>query len=233
MATVGNATVAVVEDDAELRDRIMVPILNRMGFAARGMASALDLYRAMTREIFDLVVLDIGLPDDDGIAITAHLRSLSPSIGIVMVTGLDSAQTRLRSLRAGADAYLPKPVDMDELVTTMGNLARRCMQVQQRDWIGNPEGWMISANGWRLRSPSGELVVLTLPEREVMRALAAAEGGVVSRDALAAQLVDDDLEFDPHRLEMLIFRLRRKCRKASETELPLKAFRGRGYTLVW
>lgn len=232
MAGINGATVAVVEDDAELRDQILVPILNRAGFKATAMASALDLYRAMTTDRFDLVVLDIGLPDDNGISIAEHLRGLSPSTGIVTTTGLDSEQVRLQSLRAGADAYLPKPVNPDELVMTLSNLARRCAQGAQKDWIGEPKGWMVSANGWRLQSPSGDMVVLTLSEREMVKMLVAARGAIVSRDALIAHLLDDDGDFDQHRLGMLVFRLRQKCRQVSETELPLKAMRGSGYSLV-
>ena len=84
--------------------------------------------------------IDIGLPDDNGISIAEHLRVLSPSTGIVTTTGLDSEQVRLQSLRAGADAYLPKPVNPDELVMTLSNLARRCAQGAQKDWIGEPKG---------------------------------------------------------------------------------------------
>ena len=226
------AYVAIVEDDPELRERILVPILNRAGFNASGMASALDLYRAMTRNRFDLVVLDIGLPDDDGISIAEHLRSLSPSVGIVMTTGFDSEHTRLCSLRAGADAYLPKPVNPDELVVTLGNLARRCLGSEQKEWFGDPQGWRVSANGWRLQSPSGDLVALTLAERELVKMLVAAKGAVVGREVLIAHLINDDNDFDQHRLGMLVFRLRQKCRQVSEVELPLKALRGNGYSLA-
>ncbi|WP_167285214.1 response regulator transcription factor [Marilutibacter alkalisoli] len=225
-------TLAVVEDDAELREQILLPALARAGFEVAGMASALELYRAMAGTSYDLVVLDVGLPDDDGLSIARHLRSLSPTIGIVILTGYGSGKDRLRGLQAGVDAYLSKPADMDELAMTLHNLAKR-VQPGQGQADAGPGRWRLDEGGWRLRSPGGGEVTLNLFEREVIKMLAAASGMPVRRDALIAQLVEDIHDFDPHRLEMLVYRLRKKCLKLTEEELPLRAVRGIGYVLAW
>src|SRR5690606_8882601 len=75
---------AVVEDDAELRERILLPALQAAGFEPVGFCSALELYRQWTRAPFDLVLLDVGLPDEDGVEITRHLRTLGGAMGIVI-----------------------------------------------------------------------------------------------------------------------------------------------------
>ena len=116
---------AVVEDDPEFRDGVLMPVLAHAGFDALGMGSALELYRAMVAEQFDLVLLDVGLPDEDGLSIASHLRGMSPSMGIVMLTAHASSGDRVQGLQAGADAYLCKPVNMKEVVATLLNLARR------------------------------------------------------------------------------------------------------------
>lgn len=235
---------AVVEDDPEYRDAILLPVLSRAGFEVAGMGSALELYRAMLAEPCDLVLLDVGLPDEDGFAIARHLRGLSPSIGIVMLTGRGSGADRMRGLQAGVDAYIAKPADMQELVATLRNLAARISAgadsaAQAADMpepgpeAAGASGWGLDEGGWRVRSPDGDEVVLSLAERRIMEALAATPGVPVSREALIGRLVENIHDFDPHRLEMLVYRLRRKCRRQLGADLPLKSVRGVGYMLAW
>jgi DNA-binding response OmpR family regulator len=114
------------------------------------MARALDLYRAMTLRPYDLVLLDAGLPDEDGYSIAAHLRRLSGSIGIVMLTGLGSAQDRLRGLRAGVDAYLHKPTDIETLTATLWNLTRRVSAAQGHVPAMQARRWRMDETNWRL-----------------------------------------------------------------------------------
>lgn len=226
--TLPRPRLAVVEDDAELREKIMLPMLRAAGFDAVGMATALQLYRTWAGASFDLVLLDVGLPDDDGVEIARHLRGLSPSLGIVMYTGRGRSLDRMRGLRAGVDAYLVKPLDMEEVVQTLRNVhERRCAQLPQ----GQPDvaGWTLDRQGWSLAAPCGTTVPLNQAERQIMAALAASPNAPVSREALIGCLTGDVEGFDPHRLEMLVYRLRQKCRDASGEALPLRAVRGAGY----
>jgi two-component system response regulator PhoP len=224
-------TLAVVEDSQELREEVLIPALSRSGFDVVGMTGALDLYRTMTARSFDLVLLDVGLPDEDGFNIAAHLRSLSPSIGIVMLTGYDSGPDRVRGLLAGADAYLFKPVEMDVVVTTLRNLARRI--VPGMDAAQARIKWRLDERGWCVLSPNGVEIEMNLAERQVMAILAATPGVPVQREVLIARLVKDDQDFDPHRLDMLVYRLRKKCLSAAKEDIPLRAVRGIGYVLNW
>ncbi|MDH5823898.1 response regulator transcription factor [Luteimonas sp. RD2P54] len=220
---------AVVEDDHEFRDGVLVPVLAHSGFQADGMGSALELYRAMTSHHYGLVLLDAGLPDEDGFSIAAHLRGLSQTVGIVMLTGQVSASDRLRGLQAGVDAYLAKPTSMEVVVTTLLNLARRVAPS-----AGPVRGkWRLGEGGWRITAPNGVEISLTLAERQVMKLLAGKRGVPARREALIANLADNVHDFDPHRLEMLIYRLRKKCQQAAQEELPLRAIRGIGYVLTW
>lgn len=224
-------TLAVVEDDRTFREEVLMPVLTHSGFSVVGMGGALELYRSMTLRSYDLVLLDVDLPDDDGFSIATHLRSLSPRVGIVMLTGYDSNQDRLRGLRAGADAYLPKPVDMEEVVTTLRNLAR--WVVPDANAAPTHAKWRLDERGWCILSPRGAQIEMNLAERQVMAILAEAAGMPVQREALIARLVKNAHDFDPHRLEMLIHRLRKKCQQLAEEELPLRAVRSVGYVLNW
>lgn len=233
-------SIAVVEDDAEYREEVLVPVLARSGFEVVGLGSALELYRGMLARPFDLVLLDVELPDDNGFSIAAYLRGLSQSIGIVMLTGRGSAPDRMRGLDAGVDAYLAKPVDMEELVATLRNLANRIPagHAAAGEALGQQAAqaaanWRLDEQGWRIRSPCGGEVVLSLAERQVMTLLGKTPGVPVSREALIARLAGNQHEFDPRRLEMLVYRLRRKCHGELGRELPLKSVRGVGYVLAW
>ena len=226
-------TLAVVEDDEEFREALLVPGLASAGFSVDGMASALDLYRAMTARRYDLVLLDVGLPDDDGFSIARHLRGLSATVGIVMLTGYVSAHDRMRGLEAGVDAYLTKPVEMDVLRATLRNLARRVAPGSAAPEPGAEGQWRLDDSGWCIVSPGGIEVAMSLAEKQVMSTLAAAPGMEVRRERLIARLVENVHDFDPHRLEMLVYRLRKKCLKLTRQELPLRAVRGVGYVLTW
>lgn len=218
---------AIVEDDEELREKIMVPALRAAGFDATGLASALQLYRMWASSPFDLVLLDVGLPDDDGVEIAKHLRGLSPSPGIVMYTGHGRTVDRVRGLRAGVDAYLVKPADMDEVIETLRNVhERRGKHDSSQPGTG---GWSLDRQGWSLKAPSGVAVALNQAERQIMRILALAPNEPVPREVLIADLTSDMDGFDPHRLEMLVYRLRRKCLEATGEALPVQAVRGVGY----
>lgn len=233
--------VALVEDDEILRERVLLPSLIDYGFDVEGFDSASSLYRRMLASHFDIVVLDIGLPGESGLSAARHLRSVSDSLIIVMLTGNRGRQDHVRALYDGADAYLSKPVDDEVLAVTLRSLARR-IEIHGSEPVltssnASPvqqQGWRLANDGWCLSSPSGGVLALTSPERNLMMRLEASRGEPVEREVLIAALSEDALEFDTHRLEMVVHRLRRKAAAISDElhPLPLLAARGVGYLLA-
>lgn len=217
--------IILVEDDPELRDEILGPGLQDAGFYVTAAGSAAQLYQCLRGGQFDIVVLDVGLPDEDGFEVARHLRSIS-SVGIVLLTGRAADVDRLRGLGAGADIYLAKPIDVGVLAATLHNLARR---VQSAPVSTVP--WRLGTEGWHLFSPDGNRIELSGPERAILRRLFVNAGQPVLRSDLIAALTDDATGFDPHRLEMTMHRLRRKVAAASAVAFPLRAIRGKGYLL--
>lgn len=238
-ATAETASVIVVEDDAELREDILLPGLALSGFAVEGVASAEALYRRFVAAPSELVVLDIGLPNEDGLSAAAHLRGArGMGVGIVMLTGLDSGGDQVRGLEMGADAYLAKPVQIEVLVATLQSVLRRLRAANTpgahaaRE-SGTAAGWRLDPDGWCLCAPSGRKIPLTQPERRVLECLLLRPGGAVSREELIADLADGEASsFGPHRLEMIIHRLRRKTEEQLGLSLPLRAVRGVGYVFA-
>lgn len=225
--------VLVVEDDPEMRDEILVPGLRDAGFNVVGAGSAIETYRSMLARDFSVFILDIGLPDEDGLTIANHLRKLTDA-GIVILTGSkrDKAD-RIRALEGGADAYITKPVDVDVLAANVRSLLRRIGQRKHRHVAAvSPSDWHLATDGWNLISPNGVKVQLTHAERLFIGLLATSPGDAVSREAIIVRLTESIHDFDPHRLEMLVHRLRRKTSTATRESLPLKSVRGVGYVFL-
>ena len=101
--------IAIIEDDPDLRDT-MVDYLQSEGYPAWGVESAEFFYRRYAVEKIDIVIVDIGLPGEDGLSVTAHLHGL-PELAVIIVSARGTLDDRLAGLRAGADRYLVKPVD--------------------------------------------------------------------------------------------------------------------------
>jgi len=224
--------VLVVENDAAFRDGILMPGLRNAGFDAVGVGAAVDAYRCMLSRRFSLFVLGAGLQDEHGSTMVRRLRSVTGA-GIVVLAQRRRKSEQIRSLNDGADAYLARTIDIDALAATLRSLLRR---LKPADASAGPNKrapeWRLGTAGWDLISPGGAKVQLNQPERLLMGALAAASGKAVTREAIISLLARDARNFDRHRLEMLVHRLRRKVLSATGEPLPLKAVRGVGYALL-
>lgn len=224
----------VVEDDPELLALLLDDLAWR-GAAVRGLGSAEALYRALLSDRCDIVVLDVGLPGEDGYAVAAHLRSAT-QVGIVMLTGRGAPRDMALGLTQGADLYLVKPPDLDVLAAGLHSLRRRLAGSAPPEPQPAPTpataAWQLSADGWTLHAPAGATLALTSMERGVLSRLFDAAGAAVSREQLIAGITDTPWEFDPHRLDVLVHRLRGRVRAAAGADLPLRALRGQGYVLA-
>jgi len=232
MANGAGPWILVVEDDPRMLDDILIPGLEDAGYNAVGAGSTTEVYRQILTQDFSLFVIDMGLPDEDGLTIASYLRT-STDAGIVMLTDRWRKKAdRIRDLDEGADAYVTKPIDIDLLTATVRSLLRRL----GRQKNGRPKEtspvWSFDRDNWNLASPGGTSIRLTRLERLVVSVLAASPGEAVTRDTIISRLAQDIHDFGPHRLEMLIHRLRKKVLSATDEPLPLNAVRGVGYVFA-
>jgi len=226
-----SSSVVVVEDDDEMRE-LMVSELSDHSSNVVGVASAEALYRHLAVHDCDIVVLDVGLPGEDGYSVARHLRRKS-DVGIVMLTARGGSRDMVRGLETGADLYLAKPVDMDVLIASLVSLARRlgdttpvsaAIPVRQ-----SPLAWALGADGWNLHTPQGNSIPLGEGERAFLQPLFATPGRPVERETLIQAISGEPWNFDPHRLEVLLHRLRSRVRAQCGLTLPVRAVRGVGY----
>lgn len=227
--------VVILDADDLLRERILLPRLQDYGFQTTGVRTAEALHALLDVCPPNIVVIDVGLPDADGIDVAQAVHRRHPAVGVVMLTGRDDRADHVRGLMNGADAYLAKPVDVGLLAAMLHSLARRmtlwspAAPVSAEQSMGR---WRLEAGGWRLNAPCGGTVSLTRSERPLLTMLLQQPGQIVPRSALIATLTHDVLAFDPHRLDSMIHRLRRKIIAACGATLPLQSVHGEGYVFV-
>lgn len=224
--------IAVVEDEDELR-ALIVGELTERGYDVVGLASAEALYRHMSVQALDIVVLDIGLPGESGLGAASHLRQLD-SVGIILLTGRGGRKLMAQSLAMGADLFLTKPIDYDVLAVAVANLYRRLAPATNDASPDDPRAptWSLSDAGWTLHGPGAATLALSEAERTLLARLLQQPGTPVSRAELIDALTDQPWDFDPHRLDVLVHRLRGKVNSRFSQPLPLRAVRGMGYVFA-
>lgn len=210
--------VVLLEDDPDLRSELVFCLAHN-GFRCSSASGMTEFWPLLEKALPCLVLLDIGLPDGNGLEVARHLAGRE-DVGVVMLTGRSGMGDRVRGLDNGADAYLAKPVDHGELIATLRAVGRRLS-------FDNDRPWLTADDSWTLLAPTGERHALTETERVIVRTLLLSEGRAVPREALIVALGRDPLEYDPHSLEAIINRLRKKLGDA----FPLRTVRGRGYAL--
>lgn len=220
--------VSLLEDDPILRDLVLIPGLQRYGFAVDGWGCASEFMSNLQRTRPNIVILDVGLPDSDGFTVARNVHQSWPELGVVMLTSRSDSVDRLRGLAEAADSYLTKPVEIDLLAVTLHSLARR---LGCRQSIAARGEWSLSNDGWSLLSPGANLSALTRSERKLCLRLLETPGLLVSREALIASLTDNIHDFDAHRLDSMIHRLRSKVQRRCGEALPLSVVHGYGYIL--
>lgn len=235
------ALVVVVEDDASLRDDLSFQ-LQHHGFQVVAFADAHGLYRHMATHKAAAVVLDIGLPGEDGLSIARLLRGHDAQMGIVFLTARAQREDRLTGLQTGADAYLTKPVDLDELVL----LLRRLLARQQGGRTDGPttdsapyggatpvgagaSSWKLHTDRALLLSPEGHVIRLTVVEMQLLANLAQHQGRPVKPVALARGMGMAADEWNHHRMEVIVSRLRHKVERETGLKAPIRTLRGEGY----
>lgn len=214
--------VLVVEDQPALQEAI-VTYLNLSGFIADGVGSLAGAESWMQTHRFDILVLDLGLDDGDGLALLGQFNLQDK--GLIITTARSEASDRLMGFQAGADSYLIKPVILEELVVIIHNLSRRLN-------VNAINSWFLDTASWSLESPDHISVKLTQLEMAFMACLANSPSELVLKDNLIIALGQDPSEYDPRRMEILVRRLRTKIKNNLGFDAPIETVHGQGYVFT-
>ena len=225
MATTSTRTdkILVVDDDARIRD-LLRRYLTQEGFEIMIAEDGKALNRILLRETVDLIVLDLMMPGEDGLSICRRLRSANDRTPIIMQTAKGEDVDRIVGLEVGADDYLVKPFQKDELLARLNALVRRSAGfISPRVKAGDYE---LDLSRKEL-TIAGEVTVLTSFEYLILEYLMRNARQVVSKQQLLDQLYGDG-EGDPNTIEVMVSRLRKKL-DPEGTIQPISTIRRQGY----
>lgn len=224
MADEPSAHILVVDDDVRLRE-LLRRYLVKEGFIVSVAEDAAGAREALTSLTFDLIVLDVMLPDRSGIELTRQLRQ-EMLVPILLLTARGEPEDRIAGLEAGADDYLVKPFEPRELLLRINGILRR-VRITSHDGVVRFGPYTFDLQGMELQR-NGEMVHLTTGELSLLKLLAQQPGRSISRAELGAksQMAGSDRAVD-----VQIVRLRRKLEDDPKQPRWLLTMRGAGYVL--
>lgn len=226
--------IIVVEDEVAQR-QLLVQYLTRQGLRAAGVADGPSLRREIQRDVPSLVLLDVGLPGEDGFSLIRFLRENCPSAGIIMVSAASDTIDRVAGLEAGADDYIPKPFEPRELLARVKSVLRRAASSGGGD-VSGPKVAMgrrvldlerrllVDTDGSEERLAPGEFNLLKLFVENPNRPLA--------RDWLLEVTSHREAEAFDRAIDLRIARLRRKIEHDAAHPEAIRTVRGVGYMFV-
>ena len=219
----------LVEDDDSIRELVLYT-LHTTGFEAEGFRNAADFWQALEKELPQLVLLDIMLPDEDGLHILKRLRAGAETadLPVMMLTAKSSEYDRVVGLDSGADDYMPKPFGMMELVSRVRALLRRAAKPAAEDKLFTAGSLAVDVKR-RAVSVDGEPVILTYKEFELLCYLLENRGVVLSRDQILTKIWDYNYSGETRTVDVHIRTLRQKLGDAGAL---IETVRGVGYRLA-
>lgn len=218
--------VIIVEDDVELRDSL-ADFLGARGNAVTGVGSAIELYQLIGRNSYDVALVDVNLPYYDGLSITAYLAE-NTDIAIILMTVQGSVDDRVRGYNSGADLYMVKPVNCEELAAAISSLAKRRKRAPAQGTLP-VQDWRLDRPQFRLLTPAGDAVPLTRKEVQFLEVLAARPGSIITRHDVLKLLGYDAADAESRALDVAISRLRGKVQAECGVTLPLQTVQNTGY----
>ena len=227
MSEASDALVLVVDDDARLR-RLLMRYLAEQGFRVTAAADAVEARDKMRTVQPDLVVLDVSMPGESGLDLTASLRAERSGVPVLLLTARGAPEDRIAGFEAGADDYLPKPFEPYELVLRLRAMLRRVVVPVVAAGPLALGALVLDVERGELRD-GDEVLHLTGGEMALLQALGRRPGEVLSREVLVDQLQMD--EAGERAIDVLVTRLRRKVEVDPREPRFLHTVRGRGYIL--
>lgn len=227
--------ILIVDDDLRLR-ALLERYLTDQGFQVRAVADSVQMNRLLLRETFHLIVLDLMLPGEDGIAICQRLRNKNNLIPIVMLTAKGDEADRILGLEVGADDYMPKPFNPRELLARIKAVLRR--QVREAPGAPSNDGQMVAFGGFCFNLATRELhrgdevINLTSGEFAVLKALVNHAREPLSRDKLMHLARGRDYSAMERSIDVQVSRLRRIIEADPSTPRYLQTVWGLGYVFI-
>nr|WP_297350435.1 response regulator transcription factor [uncultured Caldimonas sp.] len=232
--------IAVLDDEVDIT-QLLAGYLKGHGFRVSQLHNGRSLMDLMQSDPPELVLLDLGLPGEDGFVIARQLREHF-RCGLVIVTGRGDAVDKVVGLEIGADDYVTKPFDLRELVARIKAVMRRLAPTAAAETPATPKpaertrlrfaGWELDTAARRLLGPDGAEASLTTGEFDLLAVFARHPGRVLSRDFLLEHTRGREAAPFDRTIDVLVGRLRKKLEADAEDPQLIKSVRGAGYLFV-
>lgn len=221
------ALIYIVEDDKNIRE-IESFALKNSGYSVSDFECAKDFYRQIAEKVPDCVLLDIMLPDEDGLEVVRKLRSMpdTKKVPIIMVTAKTTEIDKVKGLDMGADDYITKPFGVMELISRVKALLRRSMNMEEEKFLSTGDIFLDGEK--HMVYVKDEPCDLTFKEYELLKLLIQNQGIVMSRDIIMERIWGMNFEGESRTLDVHIKTLRQKLRTAGSL---IKTVRNVGYMI--
>ncbi|MEY4766105.1 MAG: hypothetical protein RI907_2778 [Pseudomonadota bacterium] len=221
----------LVEDDAEIRD-LVASYLQAYGMAVTGVATAAEMRRALRPGLFDVVLLDLMLPDANGLDLCREIRGNS-QVPLIMLTAQGDPVSRVIGLEMGADDYLGKPFEPRELVARVHAVMRRANPKLEASSgekaVARFKGWTFHRLKRQLIAPDQTMVTLSGAEYRLLSVLVDHAGQVLTREKLLDLTQAPGVQASDRSVDLAVSRLRQKLRDAGQGNDLIRTMRGEGY----
>jgi len=223
-------SILIVDDDAQIR-QLLREYLAGFGMSVVSVADGIAMNEALDTGNFDLIILDLMLPGEDGLSLCRNLRAKS-NIPILMLTARGEAMDRVVGLEIGADDYIVKPFEPRELVARINTILRRSRG--DREIANEPKqaafmGWRLNYILRHLVSPAELVIPLSNAEFRLLAVLVEHPNRVLSRDFLLDEARGRNMDMFDRSIDILISRVRQKLNDDPRTPSLIKTVRGEGY----
>lgn len=223
-------SVVLVEDDQFLRDSL-VEYLSLKGLSVKGTGTAAGFYQMLDQEAFHVAVIDLGLPDASGEILVDFARKNS-EMSLIVITANDALNSRVNCYQSGADLFMGKPVEGQELAAAIISLAERNrtrVSVEPTEDVSD-SGWQLNSKSWSLITPRNDDIECTVKEYRLLSMLAETPSEPVKRPKLLMALYGRDDDSAQRALDTLVRRLRKKIQQYWDDEgSPIRTVYSVGY----
>lgn len=216
--------ILLVEDN-KFYNHYVTTLLKEGNYAVHSTDSALAALQCVNQYHIDIAIIDIGLPDMNGLQLVSQLRTLRHPFPIIMLTACTAWQDKVDGLEAGADDYLVKPFQKNELLARLNALMRRSTVIRAPKLTAGEFVLDLARKELKI---AGKMVVLTKFEYLTLECLMRNSRQLVPKKYLLAQLYDDDGKGDLNIVEVMVSRLRKKLMQYTTTS-PISTVRNQGY----
>jgi DNA-binding response OmpR family regulator len=219
--------ILIIEDDPQIT-KILKLNLKLSGFDTDNATTFLEAWTKITTDHFDLLLMDIGLPDGSGLDLCQKVRESGNDVPIVFLSALTDEATVVKGIKNGADDYLRKPFGLEELKARVNKFVRKLMPHMQTIKFGE----LTIDPTKRVVTLMGEMISLGRKELDILTLLARKAGDIVTRENILSSLYENADLYD-RTVDSHMSHLRRKIREVSGQSLQISSVYGLGYRLEW